>query len=84
MFLLSLPPVLGLMAVSKASTKSLQKAEEGPCWGGMWPFLDPWDVVGLHTTGKAKRSREGNYRSAWSSDDTGASLLLGQHSGAES
>ena len=21
-----------------------------PCWEGMWPSLDPWDVVGLRTT----------------------------------
>ena len=22
----------------------------GPCWEGMWPFLDAWEVVGLRTT----------------------------------
>ena len=30
---------LGLMAVSKVSTESLQKVWEGPCWEGMWPFF---------------------------------------------
>ena len=39
-----------LMAVSVASAKNLQKAWEGLCWEGTWPFLDRWDVVGLHTT----------------------------------
>ena len=43
-------PVLGLMAVSKVSTKSLQKVWEGPCWERMWPFLDPWHVVEMCTT----------------------------------
>ena len=45
-----LAPVLGLMAVSNVSTESLQKVWEGPCWERMWPFLDPWDVVGMRTT----------------------------------
>ena len=31
------------MAVSAACA-------EGSSWEGMWPFLDPWDVVGLRTT----------------------------------
>ena len=30
--------------------KILQKMWEGPCWEGVWPSLDPWDVVGLRTT----------------------------------
>ena len=30
--------------------KTLQKMWEGPHWEGVWPFLDPWDVVGLHRT----------------------------------
>ena len=39
-----------VMAVSAACAKSLQKVCEGLCWEGMWPCLDPWDVVGLRTT----------------------------------
>ena len=39
-----------VIAVSAACAKSLQKVWEGLCWGGMWPFLDPLDVVGLRTT----------------------------------
>ena len=32
--------------------KILQKKNvwEGPCWEGVWPYLDPWDVVRLRTT----------------------------------
>ena len=38
------------MAVSAACAKSLQKVWGGSSWEGVWPFLDPWDVVGLRTT----------------------------------
>ena len=37
------------VAVSVAGAEILQKMWEGPCWEGVWPFLDPWDVVGLRT-----------------------------------
>ena len=30
--------------------KILQKMREGPCWDGVWPHLDPWDVVRLRTS----------------------------------
>ena len=39
-----------VMAVSAACATSLQKVWEGSSWEGMWPFLDPWDVVRLRTS----------------------------------
>ena len=38
------------MAANVVGAIILQKVWEGPCWEGVWPFLDPWDVVGLRTT----------------------------------
>ena len=38
------------MAAKVVGAIILQKAWEGPCWEGVWPFLDPTDVVGLRTT----------------------------------
>ena len=38
------------MACSIVGAKILQKMWEGPYWEGVWPYLDPWDVVGLRTT----------------------------------
>ena len=32
------------------SAKILQKMWEGPHWEGVWPCLDPWDVVRLRTS----------------------------------
>ena len=39
-----------MMAVSAVCGRSLQKVWEGLCGKGLWPFVDPWDVVGLRTT----------------------------------
>ena len=36
-----------LMAVSAACAKTLQKVWEGPCWEGMWYFLDLWGCCGI-------------------------------------
>ena len=39
------------MACSIAGAKILQKMWEGPYyWEGVWPCLDPWDVVRLRTS----------------------------------
>ena len=43
-------PFAVAMACSIVGMKILKKMWEGPCWEGVWPHLDPWDVVGLRTT----------------------------------
>ena len=47
---LSLSSFVFAMAFSIAGAKFLRKMWEGPYWEEVWPFLDPWDVVGLRTT----------------------------------
>ena len=50
---------IGLLLVSRSSwmaanvvgAKILHKMWAGPYWEGFWLCLDPWDVVGLRTTG---------------------------------
>ena len=37
------------MAANVVGAKISQKMWDGPWWEGVWPFLDPWDVVGLRT-----------------------------------
>ena len=36
--------------ISGNDTRSLRQVLEGPCREGLWPFLDPWDVVEMRTT----------------------------------
>ena len=38
------------MACSIVCAKLLQKMGEGPHWEGVWPCLNPWDVVRLRTS----------------------------------
>ena len=38
------------MAAKVVGAKILQKMRDGPCWEGVWPYLDPWDVLKLRTT----------------------------------
>ena len=38
------------MACSIVGAKILQNMRQGPCWEGVWPHLDPWDVVRLSTS----------------------------------
>ena len=47
---LSLPAFVVAMAFSIAGTKIVQKMWEGPCSKGVWPCVDPWDVVRLRTS----------------------------------
>ena len=37
------------MAANVVGAKISRKMWDGPWWEGVWPFLDPWDVVGLRT-----------------------------------
>ena len=34
------------------------KVWRGPCWEGVWPLLDAWDVVGLRTTASFSNARK--------------------------
>ena len=43
-------PFVVEIAFSIVGAKILQKDVGRPYWEGVWPFLDPWDVVGLRTT----------------------------------
>ena len=43
-----------VVVVKKSFAKFLQKMWEGPCWEGVWPFLDPWDVFCLRTTSSVR------------------------------
>ena len=45
-----LPVVVVAMASSIVGAKILRELLEGPCWEGVWPCLDPWDVVRLRTS----------------------------------
>ena len=45
-----LPIVVVAMARSMVDAKIVQKRWEGPNWEGVWPCLDPWDVVRLRTS----------------------------------
>ena len=47
---LSLPAFVVAMAFSIAGAKIFQKMWEGLRWEGIWPYLDPWDVVRLRTS----------------------------------
>ena len=49
---LSLPAFFVAMAFGIAGAKILQKMWEGPYWEGVWPHLDPWDVVRLRTSSR--------------------------------
>ena len=61
---LSLPAFVVTMACSIVGAKILQKMWDGAYWEGVWPYLDPWDVVGLRTTsGVWNVTRE--VRAAW-------------------
>ena len=51
---LSLSSLVFAMAFSIAAATKLQKMWEGPCWEGIWLFLDPWDVVGLRTSSSVR------------------------------
>ena len=46
----SLPAFDVAIACNIAVAKILQKMWEGPCWEGVWLWLDPWDVVRLRTS----------------------------------
>ena len=47
----SLPVLVVAMACSIAGAKICKtKMWEGPYWEGVWPCLDPWDVVRLRTS----------------------------------
>ena len=37
-------------ACSVVGAKILHKISEGPHWEGVWPCLDPWDVVRIRTS----------------------------------
>ena len=47
---LSLPTFVVAKAFSIAGAKILQNMWAGPSWAGVWPYLDPWDVVRLRTS----------------------------------
>ena len=46
----SLPVFVVAMACSIAGARILQEMWEGAHWEGVWPCLDPWDVVRLRTS----------------------------------
>ena len=39
-----------VFAMAFSITGACKTCGKGPIWEGVWPFLDPWDVVGLRTT----------------------------------
>ena len=45
---LSLLTFVVAMAFSIAGANMLQNMRKGPYWDGVWPYLDPWDVVRKH------------------------------------
>ena len=49
-FVAWLPVVVIATACSMVGAKILHKISEGPHWEGVWPCLDPWDVVRLRTS----------------------------------
>ena len=40
----------GSEGIDKGNEEISEKVWEGPWWEGMWPFLDPWDVVEMRMT----------------------------------
>ena len=76
-------PVSSWMATNMVGAKILQKVWEGPCWEGVWPSLDPWDVVGLRTTASVWKV-PGKYGPHGVGDATSkACALIGLHIIAE-
>ena len=49
-FTVSVPVFVVAMACSIAGARILPKMWDGPFWEGVWPSLDPWDMVRLRTS----------------------------------
>ena len=46
---------------AKTTPRSLRQVWEGPCWEGMWPFLEPWDALEMRATA-SRWNVPGQYR----------------------